>query len=93
MDADRPTILDRNAILARVAKESERFRAEIPQLLAQYGGKWVVFRDGTVVSVHPDEESAYLAGLQRFGLGGGHVVAVVREPEPVLLSAAVAFGL
>jgi hypothetical protein len=93
MDTDRPTILERDAILARVANESARFRATIPQLLAQYGGKWVVFRDGAVVSVHLDEESAYVAGLQRFGPGGGHVVAVVREPEPVLLSAAVAFGL
>ena len=93
MATDRFTILDRDAILARVANESARFRATIPQLLAQYGGKWVVFRDGAVVSVHPDEESAYVAGLQRFGPGGGHVVAVVREPEPVLLSAAIAFGL
>jgi hypothetical protein len=93
MDMDRPTILDRDAILERVAKESARFRATIPQLLAQYGGKWVVFRDGAVVSVHPDEESAYVAGLQRFGPGGGHVVAVVREPEVVLLRAAIAFGL
>lgn len=93
MDTDRPTIQDRDAILARVAQESDRFRAEIPKLLAEYGGKWVVFRDGVVDSVHPDEESAYLAGLQRFGIGGGHVVEVVREPEPILLSAAVAFGL
>jgi len=93
MNTDRPTILDRAAILARVANESARFRAAIPQLLAQYGGKWVVFRDGAVVSVQPDEESAYVAGLQRFGPGGGHVVAVVLEPEPVLLSAAIAFGL
>ena len=87
------TILDRDAILARVARESARFRATIPQLLAQYGGKWVVFRDGAVVSVHADQETAYLAGLNQFGPAGGHVVAVVREPEPVLLSAAIAFGL
>jgi hypothetical protein len=93
MDTDRSTILDRDAILARVANESARFRATIPQLLAQYGGKWVVFRDGAVVSVHRDEETAYVEGLKRFGPAGGHVVAVVREPEPVLLSAAIAFGL
>jgi hypothetical protein len=93
MAADRSTILDRDAILSRVAKESARFRATIPQLLAQYSGKWVVFRDGAVASVHSDEESAYVAGLQRFGPGGGHVVAVVLEQEPVLLTAAIAFGL
>lgn len=93
MDTDRSTVLDRDTILARVAKESARFRATIPHLLAQHGGKWVVFRDGAVASVHTDEESAYVAGLRRFGPAGGHVVAVVREPEPVLLSAAIAFGL
>lgn len=88
-----PTILDRDEILARVADESARFRAAIPQLLARYRGKWVVFRDGAVVSVHHDEESAYVEGLRRFGVAGGHVVAIVREPEPVLLSAAIELGL
>ena len=93
MDTDRSTIQDRDAILARVANESARFRAMVPELLARYGWQWVVFRDGVVASVHPDEESAYVAGLRQFGPAGGHVVAVVREPEPVLLSAAIAFGL
>jgi len=93
MDTDRSTISDRDAILARVANESARFRARIPQLLAQYRGKWVVFRDGAVVSVHHDEETAYADGLRLFGPAGGHVVALVQEPEPVLLSAAIAFGL
>ena len=84
---------DHGAIRERVMNEAARFRANIPQLLAQYGGKWVVFRDGAVASVHADEETAYLAGLKQFGPVGGHVVAVVREPEPVLLSAAITFGL
>ena len=52
-----------------------------------------MFRDGAVVSVHRDEETAYVAGLRQFGPAGGHIVAIVREPEPVLLSAAIAFGL
>lgn len=93
MSMDRPTILDRDAILVRVKNESARFRTKIPQLVPLYKGKWVVFRDDVVVSEHSDEESAYVAGLKQFGPGGGHVVAVVCEPEPCLLSAAVAFGL
>lgn len=93
MDTDRTSILDRDAILSRVKNESSRFRAKIPQLIPLYKGKWVVFRDDAVVGVYPDEESAYVAGLKQFGPGGGHVVAVVREPEPVLLRAAIAFGL
>lgn len=35
METDQFTILDRHAILARVANESDRFRAAIPRLLAQ----------------------------------------------------------
>jgi hypothetical protein len=93
MDTDRPTISDRDTILALVKNESARFRAKIPQLIPLYKGKWVVFRDDAVVSVHPDEESAYVAGLKQFGPGGGHVVAVVREPESILLRASIAFGL
>lgn len=84
---------DQDAIRERVMNEAARFRAEIPQLLPRYRDQWIVFRDGAVVSVHPDEEAAYLAGLANFGPAGGHVVALVREPEPVMLSAAIAFGL
>ena len=87
------TISDWDAIRERVMKEAARFRAEIPQLLPRYRDQWVVFRDGSVASVHPDEETAYLAGLKQFGPGGGHVVAIVREPEPIMLSPAIAFGL
>ena len=76
----------------RVLAEAARFRAKLPQLLPRYAEQWVVFRDDEVISAHATEEEAYVAGLKRFGPDGGHVVAVVREPENVLLSAAVAFG-
>lgn len=85
------TATDREAVCARVAVEAARFRAAVPRLMAEYGGQWVVFRDGVVASAHPDEEAAYLAGLEQFGPAGGHVVAVVREPEVVLLRPAITF--
>lgn len=84
---------EHEVVRERVMAEAARFRAKIPQLLTDYRGMWVVFRDDTVVSAHPDEEAAYVAGLKLFGPSGGHVVAIVREPEAVLLSAAIAFGL
>lgn len=77
----------------RVLAEAARLRAKLPQLLPRYAEQWVVFRDNEVISAHATEEEAYVAGLQRFGPHGGHVVAVVREPESVVLSAAVALGL
>ena len=77
----------------RVLAEAARFRAQLPVLLPRYSEQWVVFRDDEVVSAHATEEEAYVAGLDRFGPDGGHVVAVVREPESVVLSAVIAFGL
>jgi hypothetical protein len=77
----------------RVLAEAARFRAKLPHLLPRYAEQWVIFRDDEVISAHGTEEEAYVAGLERFGPYGGQVVAVVREPENVILSAAVAFGL
>jgi hypothetical protein len=72
----------------------QRFRAALPRLLTtEMKGKWVVFRDGTVQSVQETEESAYSAGLAKFGREGGHVVAQVVEEQPHPLNAGVVFGL
>ena len=65
-----------------VMEEMERFRAALPELLKTLPGKWVVFKDGEVRSVHDDEDAAFLAGMQAFGRDGGHVVACI-EPERV----------
>ncbi len=77
----------------RVLAEGERFRAELPALLPIYGERWVVFRDGKVASAHATEEEAYVAGLEHFGPYGGHVVAIVREVEVVMVGAITALGL
>ncbi len=85
--------LDPLALRERVLAEAERFRAALPALLPIYGERWVVFRDGEVASAHATEEEAYVAGLERFGPYGGHVVAVVREAEAVMLGAITALNL
>lgn len=68
-----------------------RFQEALPGLLEQHRGRWVVFRDGQVVSAHDTEEEAYRAGLEAFGRHGGHVVAQVAEQRVVPLTAAVSF--
>ena len=49
--------------------------------------RWVVFRDGSVVAAFDDEDAAYVAAVQQFGVHGGFVVAPVAadtcEPTPV----------
>lgn len=75
----------------RVRAEMHRFRERLPELLARLPGRWVVFRDGEVVSDHETEEHAYRAGLDRFGRHGGHVIAQVAPQRSVPLSAAVVY--
>jgi hypothetical protein len=66
-----------------VEVEMRRFDAALPELLKEYRERWVVFRDGQVVSVFDAEEDAYQDGLRRFGRHGGHVVASVVERRVV----------
>jgi hypothetical protein len=75
----------------RVREEMRRFEASLPRLKPLYAERWVVFRDGEVVSVHDSEEEAYRAGLATFGRQSGHVVAKVADQVTVPLSAAVVY--
>jgi len=68
-----------------------RFEASLPRLKPLYADRWVVFRDGEVVSVHDSEEDAYRAGLAKFGRRGGQVIAKVADQIAVPLSAAVVY--
>lgn len=77
----------------RVLAEMGRFHAALPDLLTTIPGKWVVFRGGLVHSVHDDEDSAYAAGIEAFGVDGGHVVAPVEEVHPIPVTARILFGL
>jgi hypothetical protein len=83
--------MDANA--QRVLEESRRFRAALPELLPQYNGRWVVFRNGAVVDAFDDEDDAYVAAVDKFGVGGGFVIARVgvNALEPVAVSAALFF--
>jgi len=76
-----------------VLAETLTFRSMIPALLPDYRDRWVVFREGQVHSIHATEEEAFVAGLDRFGPSGGHIVAVVRPVEPIALSGTAALGL
>ncbi len=71
----------------RILEESRKFRQRLPELLKTYEGRWVVFRDGGVVEAFDDEDTAYVAAVQRFGAHSGFVVAPVAadvcDPSPV----------
>jgi hypothetical protein len=76
----------------RVREENERFRKALPELLETYPNRWVVFRDGAVISDHDSQLAAYTAAVEAFGPHGGFVVAPVKEQVPTPMTAAVLFG-
>jgi hypothetical protein len=81
-------------IATRVLEESRRFRAKLPELMKTYEGRWVVFRDGDVKDDFEDEEEAYVAAVNAFGVHGGFVIAHVAADtcEPVPVSAGLFFA-
>lgn len=76
-----------------VLEETKRFQEALPELLKTIGGKWVVFKDNQVVSVHDDPDSAYADGLNTFGLDGTFVIARVELEKATPISAGTIFGL
>ncbi len=71
----------------RIAEESRRFRARLPELLPKYNGRWVVFRDGAVHADCDTEDEAYAEGIRKFGSHGGFVLHQVTPDaaDPILL--------
>ena len=78
----------------KVLAEMELFKKALPDLLAEYEGKWVVFQDGRVVEAFDDEDEAYVAAVERFGVGSGFLLKqVVEDTGPVPISGGVGFHL
>ena len=76
----------------QVKVESERFYEALPTLMQKYHHRWVVFRDGALVSDHATEEQAFNDALRRFGPAGGFVVAPVEDVRATPVTAGVMFG-
>lgn len=71
-----------------VREEWTRFQAALPALLeGPLKDRWVVFKDGEVVSDFDALMGAYADGVRRFGRSGGQVVAKVEPITPRPLTA------
>jgi len=77
----------------QVLEEMKRFEESLDSLMEEYRDKWVVFKDGKVVSAHDTEEDAYRSGIESMGHEGGYVVAQVSPIVTVPISAGVLYGL
>ena len=65
----------------KVLEEAQRFYEKLPELLVELQGKWVVFLDGEVRSVHDDENSAYEVATATFGPEIAFVIAQVVDVD------------
>ncbi|HJT78299.1 MAG TPA: hypothetical protein VJ739_13940 [Gemmataceae bacterium] len=64
--------------------ELATFQRELPRLLEEgHEGKYALIQGDRVDSLWPDEDAAYEAGCERFGLGPFLVQQVLRH-EPVV---------
>ena len=76
----------------KVATEFQSFLRVLPQLRAAHDGEWVVFL-GTARYFATDERAALRWAHANVAIDAGYVVACVEEPEPVLMTAALAYRL
>ena len=75
-----------------VRREYHRFLSALPELLTTHPQKWVIYRDGAVQGVFQDEDSAFRAAVDRFGVRGGFVVAPIRPVEATPVTAGVMYS-
>ena len=76
-----------------VLAQTLEFERQLPELLLELSGRWVVFRDGAVVSDHDTLEMAYRSARLLFGVDGGYAILEVAPRTPQPLTARAVFGL
>lgn len=65
--------------MSSIFQEEEALFAQKEELLRQYKGKYVLFRDGQVQSVHDTQEEAFRAGVYKYGRDGVFLARKVSE--------------
>src|SRR5713101_4203119 len=75
--------LERTAMT--LEQEQAAFDAQLPELLKEHRGEFVLFKEGRPAGFFKDHGSAYAAGLQRFGLGVAFSVVAVslKKKKPI----------
>ena len=79
MTKQRPPLSDTQF---KVSQQAKKFREELPTLLLEHGDEWALYLDG-VIEFFDSMSDAYSAGLKRFGIEGGFVVAQVKAQQEI----------
>lgn len=59
-------------------REEDAFAAQLPGLLPKHANKFVVYKDGVVVSLHATYSDAFAAAVGRFGPGALVLVTQIK---------------
>ena len=68
-----------------LAKELETYRRELPNLLREHAGEFVLIHGEEVDSFWKSEDEGYTAGCERFGIEPFLVKQVVEKETPTRL--------
>jgi hypothetical protein len=69
------------------AADSNAFEALLPDLLRTHCGRYALVKDRALVDVFDDMNTAYKAGLNRFGLERFFIGHIMDKPSPVQIPA------
>ena len=72
-------------------QERQYFESHKADFLERYKNRYVLIKGSELIDVFPDDETAYTAGLDRFGLQE-FLVKQVLEKEPVVFMLAFSAG-
>jgi hypothetical protein len=75
-----------------IHKERKKFKAQLAELIKEHLGKWVLFKDGEVISFFESQEQAYTEGLKRFGIDIPFLIDQVVEKPPQNTSFSIELG-
>jgi hypothetical protein len=68
--------------------EQRAFEQQLDELLKEHRGQYVLFKGGQPVDFFSDNDSAYTAALDRFGIDATYLIARVEKSEPMAISMA-----
>jgi hypothetical protein len=75
--------------MAALDAELRAYRTEASKLEAAYPGKWVIFREASLISIHDSFESAAAEAVSRFGRGP-YLIRQIGAP-PIVIPASIAY--
>jgi hypothetical protein len=65
-----------------VEQEQTAFDAQLPEMLRDHAGEFVLFKDGQPVEFFSTYDEAYRGGLARFGVDATFLVSEVKRRTP-----------